>query len=347
MKIVRIDNKIIDNIINDKQTFIIVDDNLDNENAVILKSQKQEIQVKITGSNKYNSLEDCLNIIPIDLFGMRKKEAFLKKYQNKKYVNVYRVKYDTDKIEIIGDKKLLEMINSDTLKKNNVGHSSINVYEVFLKSGEEAILKIQKLSSRNDLEEEYKRIKWLQGKCNVPKIYYFKKVRNKKYLLMEKINGLSAHKRENYAYSIGEELKKIHSIDISNCDFKQNEINNLLTNALNNIDTIYPQIKEKYENMTKKDIIQFLNDKKPTDEVLVHGDYSLPNIIINDLGEIYFIDLGDLSISSKYFDLFYLKKSMIRNKQMDNWEELLKGYGIKEIDEDSMKWMEIVDMSLF
>ena len=59
------------------------------------------------------------------------------------------------------------------------------------------------------------------------------------------------------------------------------------------------------------------------------------------------IDLGDVSISTKYFDFFYLKKSMVRNKKMDQWKKLLKGYGIDELDETAMKWIEIVDKALF
>ena len=99
--------------------------------------------------------------------------------------------------------------------------------------------------------------------------------------------------------------------------------------------------------MTKKSIIEFLKNNKPMDNVLVHGDYSLPNILIDNNGEVSLIDLGDVSISTKYFDLYYLRKSFVRNKKMEYFNDFLESYGLTEIDEKSMKWMDIIDKVLF
>ena len=327
-----------------KQTYIIVNEELQNKEIVLLKSKKESIEVEITGCSKFDSLEDCLRIIPFELFGVNKKEALEKKNLGK--INAYRIKYDNDTIEEI-DKKLEELLKMDTMKKNNIGHSSTNVYEVDLKDGKKAILKVQSLSTRNDLKEEYERIKWLQGKCNVPKIYFYQEIGKKKYLLMEKKEGLAAYKTNEYAEKIGQNLRIIHGIDITNCHFQQNTVENLLKIALKNIDSILPQVQETYPNMTKEDVIEFLKNEQPKDKVLVHGDYSLPNILIDENENINLIDLGDVSISTKYFDFFYLKKSMVRNKKMDQWKKLLKGYGIDELDETAMKWIEIVDKALF
>jgi hypothetical protein len=38
---------------------------------------------------------------------------------------------------------------------------------------------------------------------------------------------------------------------------------------------------------------------------------------------------------------------MIRNKQSDKLDELLNAYGIDKLDDNYMKWMEIVDKGLF
>ena len=343
MKEINILKKELESIKNNKQTEIILKEELNNKDKVILKYKDKKLEVEITGTAKYSSIEECLKIIPIELFGDTTKEKLLSKYKNN--ISVYRIKYDSEEIEEIDNQELLDLIKVDTLKKNNIGHSSINVYEVECKNNKQAILKIQSLFSRNDLYEEYLRIEWLQNKLNVPKIYYYKELNNKKYLLMEKKTGIPAYKTNSF-YDIGKTLKQIHSLPINNCPFKQNSIDNLLENALKNIDTIYPQVKELYPNMSKNDVIEFLNNKKPTDQVLVHGDYSLPNILLDEDNNISLIDLGDVSISSIYFDLFYLRKSMIRNKKMEYFDELLAGYGIKELNEDYMKWIEIIDKAL-
>ena len=330
-----------------KQTQIILKELLETKEEVLLCNKNDSIQVEITSVAKFNNLKDCFKVIPIDLFGVKKESSLSKKYDKYDSINAYRVKYDDDEIEKINDKELLNLIKSDTLKKNNIGHSSVNIYEVECNNGDKAILKIQSLSTRNNLEDEYERIKWLQGKCNVPKLYYYKEKGNKKYLLMEKKEGTPVYKSNDFAFQIGKFLKQIHNIDITNCKFNQNSVEKLLKNALDNIDEIYPQVKEAYPDMSKKDVIDFLKNKMPKDKVLVHGDYSLPNILMDENGKLSVIDLGDVSISSKYFDLFYLLKSMKRNKKMDYWDDLLKGYGINKLDEESLKWIEIIDKALF
>lgn len=347
MKIIKVENSIIEKIKLGKATQIFLKENLEDKEKIVLKSDSDAINVEITGKSKYKSFNDCFKMIPMDLFGVSSVDEAKKIYFSDNQVIAYRIKYDSEIIEEIKDQKLLKLIDASTLIKNNVGHSSVNVYEVSLRDGTSAILKVQHLSSRNSLDDEYERIKWLQGKCNVPKIYYYNVCKHTKYLLMQKMNGVSAHKTENFAFKIGTTLRKIHEINIDDCIFNQNSVEKLLDNALKNIDVVVEQIKESYPEMNKDSIIEFLKNNIPTDKVLVHGDYSLPNILINNKGDVGVIDLGDVSISTKYFDFFYLKKSMIRNKQMDKFEEVLNGYGIEKLNENYLKWIEIVDKALF
>ena len=160
MKEIKVENSIIEKIKLGKVTQIILNEDLENKEKIVLKSDNDAINVEITGKSKYKSFNDCFKMIPIDLFEAKKI------YLSDNQVIAYRIKYDSEMIEEIKDQKLLKLINVSTLKKNNIGHSSVNVYEVSLKDGTSAILKVQHLSSRNSLDDEYERINWLQGKCN-------------------------------------------------------------------------------------------------------------------------------------------------------------------------------------
>lgn len=338
------------NIKNGRQVYIITeDDSFKNKDFVLLECESENIEVEITIKYKYNNLDDCFNLLPFELFGdFKNKDEAKDYYKNAKNIIVYRIKYDNEKsLSSELDSELLELIDLSSINKNKIGHSSSEVYELRLKDGTNAILKIQYLTSRNDLKGEYERNKWLEGKLNVPKVYYYKEVNNFQYYLREMKNGISAHKVENFATLVGKNLKHIHSIDITNCPFNNNSVDNLLKIAISKIDIILPTILEIYPEMNKESILEFLKNNKPTDNVLVHGDYSLPNILIDDNGEVSLIDLGDVSISTKYFDLYYLKKSFVRNKKMDFFNDFLESYGLSEIDEKSMKWMDIIDKVLF
>lgn len=349
--IIKVTNKIIDNFKLGRQTQLLLEDeNLNNKDIIVLKGESgEELEAEITAKSKFNTLEDCFKIIPYDLFGeYASLEEAISDYKDLTNINAYRVKVDIDNYYIISsNQELLDLIDESSLEKNNVGFSSSDVFMLKMKNGKDAVLKIQTLSSRNNLRDECERIKWLQGKVNVPEIYYYKEIANTKYLLMERKQGLSAHKTENFAPKIGKVLRDIHNIDIKGCTFKQNAVNVLYKKAIDNIDIILPQVQEDYPEMSKEDILEFLKNNKPKDRVLVHGDYSLPNILIDENGEVGLIDLGDVSISSKYFDFFYLRKSLIRNKKIDKLDELLKSYGRIKLNENYMKWIAIVDKALF
>lgn len=348
--IIKVSNNVIENLKLGRQTQILLEETLNNKDVIILKGENgEELEGEITAKSKFNSLEDCFKIIPYDLFGEYNSiEEAISNYRNIKNINAYRIKVNIDNYYIIStNQELLDLIDESSLEKNNIGFSSSDVFMLKTKDGKDAVLKIQTLSSRNNLRDECERIKWLQGKINVPEIYYYKEIDNTKYLLMEKKQGISAHKAKNFAPKIGKVLRDIHNINIKGCPFKQNSVNILYKKAVDNIDVILPQVQEDYPDMSKEDILKFLKEYKPKDKVIVHGDYSLPNILIDENGTVGLIDLGDVSISSKYFDLFYLRKSLIRNKKIDKLDEILKNYGRIKINENYMKWISIVDKALF
>lgn len=346
----KITSREFNNIKNGNQVYLITNDNsYENKDFVLLECNDEVIEVEITIKYKYNSLVDCFKLIPFDLFGDFNCEEEAKEYYKSiDDIIVYRIKVDNNRnLEDGLDDEILNLIDLSTINKNNVGHSASEVYALKLKDGTNAILKVQYLSSRNDLKGEYERNKWLENKLNVPKVFYFKELNKIQYCLREMKDGISAHKVPKFAPLVGENLKQIHSIDISDCPFDNNDTDKLLQMALDKIDIILPTILELYPAMDKESVINFLKINKPTDRVLVHGDYSLPNILINEDREVSLIDLGDVSISTKYFDLYYLKKSFVRNKKLEYFNEFLENYGLSNIDENSMKWMDIIDKVLF
>ena len=318
------------------------------EKCILVNDNMEKINIQITSVKEYSNIDDVLNIINLEKFGIYKDNEefvdFIKKYYdiNNKFI-VCRIKNLDDNNTEIEDKNLIKLIKLETLNKQDLGLSGCFVYNCLTTDNKKAILKIQNISSNDTLEEEFKVLKYVFKKIRSAKPYYYNKVNGKEYLLREYFEGEPLYKYNNFGYKLGQELKQIHSNYNEDCEFNKFCTENLLNNALKNIDIVYETRIDFFKDYSKDDLIKYLKDNKPEDDALIHGDFSLTNILMNK-NDYYYIDLGNLSISTKYFDIYVLKKSLIINNLIDEYEEFLKGYDIK-IDEKYLNWMSLIEAS--
>ena len=346
MNKLKISTKIFNNIKNGMGNLIITkEDKLEKEATIKLVDYNtgEEIEAQITFKQKFRTIKEAIENIAIT--SIKNASEYLDFIGE---VTVYRIKTDieVDIKELIKDSEIYNIIDKNELKELKLGRSDTKVFKTKLKSNyQEVILKIQYTENKNNLKEEYERLKWIEGKLNTPKAYYYNEKDNIKYLIMEYKKGAPSFKFDDIGYQLGKALKQIHQVNIENCPFNKYSPEQLLSNFLDKLDSIYPEIQDNYKDETKETIIEFMKENIPIDKVLTHGDYSMPNILIN-AGEISFIDLGELGISTKYLDIYYLMKSLKINKKEEIFEEFLKGYGIDKINNNYIKWMDLINMSL-
>jgi aminoglycoside 3'-phosphotransferase-2 len=167
-------------------------------------------------------------------------------------------------------------------------------------------------------------LQWLgHRQITVPKVLNYLKEENsgKVYLLLSAIEGLPAHRVSNLDKReilriAAEGLKHFHSLDI-----KGSENLRTLDQDLAQIQTCISRdlIKKKEFQLanngkTPGEIYTYLYQKKNafSADVIVHGDYCLPNIIIakNNIG---FIDVGDSGPGDPYKDFSAMEVSIARN----------------------------------
>ena len=350
-KMIKCNEKEFEEIKNDKQTYKIFDNNLKLdylENCKLVNEETgEELEIQITSVKKYTNLKDVLNIINLENFGTYKdKQEFIdyisKTYNNKEFL-VCRIKKLENEITI-NDKDLLKLIKVNTLEQEKLGLSGCLVYRVKTKDNNDAILKIQNIKGNDSLKEEYDVLKYKKNKMNVANVYYYNVYEGKEYLLREYIDGEPLYKFKNFGYKLGKELKKIHQHYSHNCKFQKFATNNLLNNALEKIDVVYQLRSEYFKDFSKEELITFLKENQPRNDALIHGDFSLTNILVNNQ-EYYYIDLGNVSISTKYFDIYILKKSLKINHLEGEYKEFLRGYDIKNYNDNYMRWMELIELS--
>ena len=220
MNKLKIPTKIFNDIKNGMENLIITkEDKLEKESTIKLVDDNtgEEIEAQITFKQKFRTIKEAIENISIT--SIKNTSEYLDFIGE---VTVYRIKTDieADIKKLIKDNEIYNIIDKNGLKELKLGRSDTKVFKTKLKSNhQEVILKIQYIESKNNLKEEYERLKWVEGKLNTPKAYYYNEKDNIKYLIMEYKEGSPSFKFDNIGYQLGKALKQIHQVKIEDCPF--------------------------------------------------------------------------------------------------------------------------------
>ena len=83
-------------------------------------------------------------------------------------------------------------------------------------------------------------------------------------------------------------------------------------------------------------------------DTLLHGDYCLPNIILDDWRFSGFIDLGHSGVGDRHVDIFWGTWTLNRNLHTHKYRQrFVDAYGREKVDEDMLRvvadieWMDV------
>lgn len=192
---------------------------------------------------------------------------------------------------------------------------------------EKYALKISTLSAEA-LNEAFMLQDWLPGKLPVPSIIEVAKNESHVFVLMERLNSLSAaapsarKDARQLMQALAQALKQLWSLDITTCPSDQRlsqTLEQARTNLLQNRVDILQAEKETFRPNGFKDpkaLLKWLEDQQPQEDlVFSHGDFCLPNIFFSDdLTRVSgYIDLGRAGIADKYRDIALVYRSLSHN----------------------------------
>lgn len=202
----------------------------------------------------------------------------------------------------------------------NIGMSTANVY-LFKKNTKTLFLKtdrnIKKIKKERDVLE------WLKNKLPVPQVIYYKEIDEVAYLLETAMPGVISCQNnidKKTVRTLANGLLLTQSVDISECPFN-NCLDNELEKALykishNNVDIHDFEINSPYKTPTE--LYKWLCQNRIEEEpCFVHGDYCLPNILINN-EKLGFIDMGGAGIADKWKDIALCVRSLGYNLFLQN-----------------------------
>lgn len=248
--------------------------------------------------------------------------------------------------------ELKEILKEFTFEVNHIGCSKAKVLKLF--NNEKSLyLKISNKTSLFDLEKEKVILEWLSQKLEVPEIIYFGKKDDKVYLLLSEIQGRVSHfiesdeeKRRNIKI-LAEGLKKIHSISMTSCPIN-NTPDKLLQLAKERVekgDVDATQFDKRWSDKSPEELFEEVVKIKPNkyDLVFSHGDYCLPNILVEERSLSGFVDWSWGGINDRYFDFAAVIWSIGYNYGEEWVNYFLEDYGIENIDLNRLKFFQMLN----
>jgi len=167
------------------------------------------------------------------------------------------------------------------------------------------------------------------------------------WMLSEKVQGddcvaskyLDNPKR--LCYTIGERLAVLHSMDFTDCPI-QNHTELFLASAKENMQKgMFDKRKAEHWGYKSPDeawSVVESNSHLLKANTLLHGDYCLPNIILNDWQFSGFIDLDNSGVGERHIDLYWGSWTLLFNFKTDKYRDrFFDAYGRDMIDEELLR----------
>ena len=210
-----------------------------------------------------------------------------------------------------------------------------------------------KIADKDTLQKEAKKTKILY-KYGLSANFEVYISGEKDYLITKKIQGESGISKKylqdptKLVKIYATTLRKFHEIKTN--EIKENTVEPLIEKAIlnPNADGYTYLLKEVNISSIKEAIEEIKRLKnKVKYNVLVHGDYCLPNIILDDWKVSGIIDVGETGVGDRHFDIFWALWSLNYNLKTKKYNDLfLDTYGRDLIDLDVLKLMTLINALL-
>ena len=248
--------------------------------------------------------------------------------------------------------KLRALLGRADWEAVTIGRSMAQVFHI-----EDGYLKIvrQGRAQGSDLLAEKERLEWLQGRLPVPEVYYYGKNASFEYLYLSEIQGIMAceqHFRDAMPRLIdllAEALHMVHAVEEQFCPFTRplqprlEEIQQRISSG--HIDTA--KFATDHQGVSPQAWYDQLEHLLPASDDLsfTHGDFCLPNIIIDRKKRRIngLIDWGNGSIADRHEDLASACWSLGYNFDPSWIPSLLEAYGLQSIDQKRLTFYRLLD----
>ncbi len=250
-------------------------------------------------------------------------------------------------------RSIADSISGYVWTRITIGASSARTYCLRRRGAPTLYLKIDCAEPRRELHQERLVLEWLAGRLAVPRVLNFDHQEQTDFLLLSEVPGTNAVESTGYLNKaqivvlLAQGLKTVHNVGAQNCPFDRS-LNRVVEEAKFNVDNGLVReddFDQKRKGRTAKDLFGDLLKTRPSSEDLVftHGDYCLPNVILNDHSVSGFVDLHRAGVGDRYRDIGIAVRSIKRNLGNGYDRLFFDEYGLREIDQGKIEYFQLVD----
>lgn len=233
-----------------------------------------------------------------------------------------------------------------------VGESRSDVYRLD-GAGRVAYLKVSPVSPVPEMQAERERLDWLRGRLPVPEVLGYAAEDGREFLLLSAIPGIDTSSIEldmasqDVVQLLAQGLRMVHNVPIRDCPFDMT-LDIEIPRVERNVDLGLVDVADfdaERAGGSPGALFQVLVATRPTSEdwVFTHGDYCLPNILVED-GEITgFVDLGRAGVADRYKDIALAVRSIHRNCGEAYMQPFLDAYGVRDSDAGKIEYYMLLD----
>ena len=234
-----------------------------------------------------------------------------------------------------------------------IGCSSSHVYRLS-NADQTFYLKTQSATAEPSFAHEAAILEWLRERLPVPEVLEFFSGTEHEYLVLSEVPGdncvdaMALLDHGQIARLLAAGLRMIHGVDIADCPFDE-RIAAKLKNARYNVEHRLVDESdfdpEPLGTMTAQEVLDQLERKRPAEPDLVfnHGDYCLPNILLQNSEISGFIDLSRAGVADRYNDLAIASRSVRYNLGPEFEDLFFEYYELDQVDEDKIAYYRMMD----
>lgn len=202
------------------------------------------------------------------------------------------------------------------------------------------------------LSDEARRLRWAAGYLPVPRVIGHGSDGTLSWLITQALPGVDATAPQLRADPdrlvpmLARGLRRFHEAPVEACpfDFRLPQAlkqvrDRLARSKIDPARDFHPE----FAHLSAQRAVEELMDGRPETEDLVvcHGDYCLPNVLVSNGEVVGFVDLGELGVADRWWDLAVATWSLTWNLGPGYEDQFLGEYGV-ERDDDRMAFYRLL-----